>query len=340
MLSVVNIKYAEVSLETKEMKEVMALIKQNTNEKSPEKYLPNAKHITCSFELKNAYTELANALRRCLIDEIPVKRISFSPENFTTDDEYILHDYLLSRIRLLPIDQSLDEKTTASLSITNNSSRLITVTTADIKCNKKTFPSDHYEVIHLRPGKSININNMFIESGINLESATGFTLLTNTQYEILDIEPFNEEKNTGMTSLLASPRHFRLGFKTKGNINVKKVMHMCCDELLSRLNKMKISVNEFIESKSDKIYYGNDLRMEKEESIFVFKFPNEYVTLPSLIARNCYILNPEILFVTDAYKHPAMNEGHIKIDHNNPGKIILDAIAKSQKDLQKIKSAF
>jgi len=202
--------------------------------------LPKKSKIYVSFELDKTCTSIANGIRRCLIDEIEIMSLDFNENtDLITNDRYILCDFVKKQICLLPIDQDIDynnllAKETITLSKENNTDQIIEVTSNDLHIGKKPVDIVGMNIVlfHLRPGKSVKINNIHVISGVAKDNAGKFSSIARTEYRIIDVEPKikTDFGSTGNSSMNTTVSHFYIGYSTHRNINKPLgLMVKCCD---------------------------------------------------------------------------------------------------------------
>ena len=141
MVKVKNVKVSEIPFETadKNFQRCVEYIKSVTPDGAYKKYMPKKPKQKLSFELIDANSDLANTIRRFLLDEIPVQSMTVSEENIKTTDRFILTDYLKKQIELVPILQGIDmTELKISLSIENNTDKRMPIYTRDMKITDKS----------------------------------------------------------------------------------------------------------------------------------------------------------------------------------------------------------
>lgn len=323
-----------------------------------EEYLPKNDKITVSFELNDANTDLANAIRRCLIAEIETIALDFNEyEDLDTSDAYILSDFIKKQINLLRINQDLLhlqnaddlDKYTFSLEKINKTDDIIDVKSSDIKVmygkeekNIADFVTTTIVLCRLRPDEYIKINNIKIVKGDARANAGKFNLLANVSYKPLDVQPLQEYKGgaSGQSSLVSNPTRFYLSYTTHRNISKPLVvMSKCCDTLIDRLDAILQDVKNI--SNKDTQYFSTLLELETDNTIKRLKIKGEYWTLINLICRYCYNLTKgNIKLVSPSLIHPDKEIGVINIVHPEFSDLIQDAIDDIIDDLKKIKKDF
>lgn len=359
MVKVSNLKVEQHNLvkelknqKNKDMQECLKLIKIN----EAESLLPKKDKYTVSFELKDTNSDFANAIRRCLIGEVEVAALDFDEySDFDSSDQYILSDFIKKQINLLCVQQDylldgkfdLYSKLDISLSKVNKTDGIIDVKSDDIIITKdgkqiSDFVGKNIVLTRLRPDCYIKIKNIKVVTGISRVDAGKFNSISNITYKILDAKPIIETREglDGISSMKSNPVHFYIGYSTHRNISEpKKLMSLCCDTLLNRLEKILDDLKN-IQNKSDQ-YFSSLLELESNGALKTLKIKGEYYTLVNLISRFCFILtNGNIKFVTPAIIHPDKEVGLIKIIHPEFCTLIQNAVKKIISELKDVKKAF
>jgi len=348
MVIVKNIKYTNIPFETKDKDFLRCIEYIKSVDSNYKKYLPKTNKQNLSFELTKANSALANTIRRFLLDEIPVLSMDVSEMNIISDDKFILTDYLKKNIEMIPINQDIDKSVKLQLNIENKTDEIISVYARDIeiygkngkKINNETYFTGTIPIINLRSMCSLKISDIGIVSGLGKHDSGKFILLSNIQYDILDMEPptTNKFASQGKSSLVSNPEHFKISFTTHRNLNIKKIMGICCDTILSRLN---IILKELTSLEGNtNVYFSEIITIETKGNIKLFHFIGEYWTISNLLSRYCYIVYPDIQFVCSCIVHPSVEESIVKIIHPQSIKILSDAIKKIISDVNTIKIAF
>lgn len=321
---------------------------------SLEELLPTYSWHKVSFELKKAYSSLANGIRRTLMAEMDVKCLNFDREDLETTDDFIISDLLQKNINLVPINQDFDlDGVSVELNLKNNNNHIIDINLSHISIiNNKTkseykhnylFPEPNISIGLLSPDKQIKIKKFKIETGKCKQDAAKFTLLNNVSYEILDMEPYDVFTGKGDRSISKNPEHFRIGFKTKGNIEAKEVMQNCCATMTRYLNDIKDEMDKYIEYLKNKnnIYYNSEnLEVINNNDLMIYKINRQYLTICNMIAQKIYLLDNNISYCNASVEGLNVERGIIKIKHPEPNKIFLDAITAIILDIQIISDAF
>ena len=313
--------------------------------------LPKKSKMTVSFELLQTNADIANGIRRCLVDELEIKSFDFDEYNdIDTSDRYILCDFIKKQIDLLPINQEYDYTgVNIMLMKENNTDEIIDVTSDDFIISGEAKQKDLEKIVSgnivickLRPGEYIKINNIKICSGINRDNGAKFNSVSNITYKILDADPIVETRigKTGVSSMLSNPKHFFISYSTHRNIeNPLKFMVLCCVTLITRLENILKDMKNI--TNSDTEYFSKLLTLETTGDLKKVHIKGEYWTIINMICRYCYILtDSNIKFVSASHIHPEKEVGVVNIRHPEFSTLIQNSIKKIISELIIIKAAF
>lgn len=146
------------------------------------KLLPKKIKKQITFDLIGVNPQITNAIRRTVLDELPVKTLYVKHENIETNDPYILFDIIQNRLSLIPIEQFIDDQKTAehidfSLEIINQTAHIIMVKSGDLKSSLSLKDNTNlpfagtYRISELQPGKYLRIKNIVLKSGYGYKNA-------------------------------------------------------------------------------------------------------------------------------------------------------------------------
>ena len=352
MVKVKNIKYAEIPFESDDKNFQKCLSYVKTMVTDYKKYIPKNSKQQLSFELEDVTSDLANCIRRYLIDEIPVYSMNVDEENIESDDRFILSDFLKKNIELIPFSQHISSKESSELTMTlhveNKTDDVISVYSSDIEVidkNKNKLNNEKYftttiPIIKLRPGTMLNIKKINIVSGIGKNDSGKFILLSNISYEILDVVPLEENKfsTSGHSSLVSNPANFKFTLTTHRNADIKKIMPECCIAIINSMESIKSELTKIKDT--DKIYFSDLIELETKGDVKLFYFKGEYWTIANIISKYCYIVFKDIQFVCSAIIHPSTEISIVKIKHTEPVKILLEALKLIIVDFNIINKSF
>ena len=352
-MNIEKISIKEVRIEkTPELNEIIKMMKEYGNIDNAYSLLPSKPYHVVSFQINNTDSAFANALRRILVEEITVYSMTIEEPNILTDDEFIsgMKKVLLKNLALMPINQEhnmLDGDLKINLHVANNTNDIIDVFSSDIKVfnGKKdiseeliTYPN--IVIMRLRPGKYLNLREVYIQSGRAYEHYGYFSLLNSTMYKPLDITPYDQFTKQGQKSMEVDCSKFMLGFTTCGNITPKSVINKMTDKLEYDLLDIKAKVTKYSESDAGDYYSGDGCDVEIKNDVYNYKFPGHYISVVGAIAMRCYRLDPNILFCTSRVDRFDSMIGYIRLKHASPNKLLLAAIDACLEDLGRINDSF
>ena len=265
-----------------------------------------------SFELKNVNVAIANAIRRTIMGEIPVKSLFFSLDDFETTDPFILYDFVLTRIKNIPIDQSIDINTTYSLNIINKTEDIMEVKSKDLvmssrysKHNKKYF-NETFTITTLEPSREIHISKIFVKEDYANNHA-GHTVAFNAISIQTDVEPYNSFTKKGIKSAIANPSNFKISFRSNGNMDAKDILKLACKEIINRLDDVRKYIED-IQIREDFVY----LQIDKEND-----------TIGNILMKSISDDYPDIKAVT-YHADPIQKNVILRMRTNNDPKDILE----------------
>ena len=330
-VKVYDVKYEK--LKPLNVKNLDDLIKKHSSNKNPSSLLPK-RGDKVSFKLRG-YTSLANALRRVLLEDIPVKCLDVIYDDISTNDEFILTDKLIKNINLIPIQQDVDEKTKVSLSIENNTDDIIDVRASDLKCNKTLIPNDNILLCRLRPKKHLKLSNIGISVGFAKDDASKYSLLNNISYDILDMKSYDQFTGQGQRSIETNPQEFMISFETCCNTTPRQVIDKMINSLMNKLFKTEQYLAKY--ENTDETYYTEGFSVDIENDLYIYNIHNEYYTLSKLLAHQCYLLDNNVPFCVGTIDRYDNNIAKIKIKHPDSKKLLLASVKRCQEELQLIK---
>jgi DNA-directed RNA polymerase subunit L len=330
--------------------------------------LPKTSNYTVRFKLSDANSQLANAIRRCIVDEIPTYAMTFnilhnsdgSPADFVNDistkDKSIFGkcDELKKRIEAIPIRQDIvpaDWKITLKYDNTNGND-LSNIMSSDFKILYKGKPVsvdslmyDGYILTRIEDGYSLTISNIRIVQGIGRTNANSFKYVTRPYYEIL-AEPMDKVngKFVGKSSLESDYKEFIMGYTTyRNHVKPFEPIKAACNTLIERL---QVILNEWEQmphdAKQEKTIgeLSGKIIVNKEAKCYIIKIANEGYTIANLLSYYIYKELPTIEFSSGGIEHLDRNIGVVVIKNEEYVKIFTNATKKAIADLQIVESSF
>ena len=245
---------------------------------------------------------IANAFRRCLLNEMPVNVLTANIEDVLTDCS-VPNDCIINRLESIPIYQH--SKLKGSFMFKNNTDKLVTIYNTDLELimeNKSTYKfEDSYVLTKIRPGKSLKIDN------ITTKIMYGGTAIPieNMIYREID-----------------SDKHYILSFNTVGIYKSAELISTMFSILIERLTHIKDVIKDITEPTiTDDIEYSilND-------DINVLKIFNENITITNIITYMCFEIDNGITLINTNISHITETDVVIKWRHKDKLRYIVAGI--------------
>lgn len=205
------------------------------------------------------------------------------------------------------------------------------------------FPIKNQIISRLTRGKTLFVMDIKLVKGRGFQNAGRFTLLDNVYYEPKDVKPFDMYSKPGpenKRSIEVSPSIFELGFRTRGNISIKRTMQLCCDSMLEALSKMKDEIEMYSKSENKDFYETPEFKVEFSDGIFKYYFKTLYLGAPMAVERECYEIDPTINFITAGNENYEKRVGIIKINHPDSVGLLLKAVGNCINYVKTLSDAF
>ena len=199
------------------------------------------KPLRCSFEIHGVSTAIVNGIRRALQSEILVKALCFDRENFDTNDDFMLDDFVLNRIKHIPIEQTVSDSAIYNIDVINNTHQVMIVKSDSLKGGRVVF-DDTIHIAMLQPNKYLRIKNISIVKDYGYKNSA-FSVTCGQSNVPIDVEPLNLYEKTGVSSSVANPRKHRISFETNGTMHPRVIVVSACREIISRLSDISKQTN-------------------------------------------------------------------------------------------------
>lgn len=271
---------------------------------------------TLIFELKDANCAIANAIRRTLISEIPIKHLTVSLVDIKTTDPYIIGEVIKKRIEMIPISQSIKDDLVFSVRVENDTDSYSDVLSSEIKVNGVNQTKDIMPAI---PICDINSGTSFSANDIHVVESYGFdnarVSIGRVAYEIINHD-MTQPSNT------SSPTEFRLEIETAGLIDPKEMVLKAIDSLIKRVEDIDYS------------------RAITEFDVYKLPIHNETHSVGRLMSWYVYQTLPSVKYVASRIQHPSQRECIIDIHHSDGEALCKQAVEAIKADLTIIRKEF
>ena len=278
--------------------------------------IPDTVNQIVSFELTDSNCAFANALRRTIMNEIPVRHLTVSMADIFSTDPWIDSKIIRNRIEMIPIPQDTPIGATYAIRFENTSDTYVNILSAEIKHRGSVAKG----MIQSIPICSINAAYSLVMDNITVAESYGYTnsriSIGRVAYEILN---HDMKLHSAANS---DPSHFRLELEVPGNIEPMDIIRKAIDGICSRL--------DLIDYSQAKIEYD----------IYKLAIPNETHSIGNLLSTYIFKLCPTIEYVAMREEHPSKRDCVIDIKHTQAEALCKQAVAEIKKEYQSIRSAF
>lgn len=280
------------------------------------KSVPSIVNKTLTFELSGTNCAMANAIRRTLMSEIPVRHLTVSLTDIKTTDPYVIGETIRKRIEMIPISQSTNRDAVFAVRFENNTDEYIDILSSEIKLNGMVQTKDvlpFIPICDINSGTSFSINDIHVVESYGYDNSR--VSIGRVAYEILD-------QDFSRPSLTSTPSTFRLEIETPGIYNPTELVLKALDGLTERL---------------DAIDYSKSI---VEFGIYKLSIMNETYTIGKLLSWYIYQAEPTIKYVASRVPHPSQRECIVDIHHPSGKELCMKAVESIKVDLKALRKAF
>lgn len=267
----------------------------------PRVCLPERMQLT----LEGTNNAVANAIRRTICGELPVRALVTTYEDVTTNDDFIIQEMLCKRLLQLPILQSTPLTAQFALYVENRTPLVRAVYASEIEL---TFTRDKnagvrdkgaiapalpfnatVQLFALNPGCWLRINKITVGAFYGYEEGRGMCCLASAVVSApIDADMLNKfecdeaGRPRGTSTSVSDPRIWRLSFVTNGTMAPRAIVAAACAELITRVRAVEQHLPNALTS-------GDQ---------HVLTIPGESDTIGNLFVRAICDLYPDVDFVT------------------------------------------
>lgn len=192
-----------------------------TNKLMDKKYQPET-HVPEDVVVKISGGNVAymNSVRRALNCEIPVLALAFDYDDFHSNDDFVLFDYIQRNVRMIPIDQSEDRKFHLHK---RAGEEITTVYSQDIVDDK---------------GKPVAANGSIIIMRLNPRC---YVKISNIRAEY----NYGERDGSHVLAFSTVSKPEELRFTTNGNAQPERIIKQAGDSIVSRLQSLRALLSQY-----------------------------------------------------------------------------------------------
>jgi DNA-directed RNA polymerase subunit L len=216
-----------------------------------ESLLPEQIHEDVEIEIDNIPTPYANALRRVICAEIPVKILVCDRGDISTDDEFVIPDLICDRISQIPVMQTIPESSQLTLRAKAVGPQNLSVSTGDFGSK---YMNSNMEICSIRGG-------CYIEIKARVETYLGYctdgtTRIGNVACRVHAVpardlamydqyietsttgDPFAADEKRGLRSGYSDEKHYKIKFITLGTMPAETIVRRACEILAEKFRKV------------------------------------------------------------------------------------------------------
>lgn len=300
---------------------------KNSKFTNPElqKVIPKMPTYVVTFEIHDVPASVPNAIRRTIIDYIPVKILKFDMyEDFDCDDLFLTCDQFNHNIGCIHVDQ--ESKFNGSIDIANDSpNELMEIRTSHIKPAGQIAVD--YPIGYLRPKTYLKIKNITKHVTRGCDDGRAKCINGAAIYEILDVKPYDQFTGDGEKSLVKLARSFRIGYETRRTKDDKLwPLQQACNLIMESAENIKKSLEE----DGDRVLITSSLKT------YTYTIFGEYFTIVDLLRDFIYEeLNGSVVVIS-TNKSFEEDTAIIRIQHPDHKKLVISACAAIKKTFAEI----
>ncbi len=306
-------------------------------------FIPTQVKHNVSFKLHGVPSAFANAIRRELCSEYPCLSMRCDFTKIIHDDPLVKVDEVRTRVEAVPFQQDdlpsleymqdswvieLDYENTSSIAKWVHSSNITVYDKVKKQKIQGLFGSTN-PIVYLNPGRHIKIP-LTLAVGRGEADGNAFKPCGMWGYKDLD-------RKEGKHILEYEARNFAISYQTYGNC--KNPFHLIIagvQDIIARMNMFQNIITSF-KDETDKI--DSSLHFTNEGQHFKYNFVSDTHTITNLYAAYVRAIIPGV-FVVSGCDHPANKITFVKIAHNKPHAIMLEAGEQIIVDMKIFVSAF
>lgn len=228
----------------------------------PNKYshlAPNILDNYCEFRLHGVNNAIAGSLIRTMCGEMSVNYLKCEYDDLETNDIYIIPEIVISRILMIPINQSIPIGTKYELTYTNDTPFLATVKTSQLMSNKNTSNNDfnkNITICKINKGKKIKITMTVASAFSYIPTFGGLSLAyqgvaipidhDGSGKESEEGKAFKQYENTGIKTSVSKSTMYDISFKTHIGASCRILLRNTIQNIIERIRR----VRDFIPTKT------------------------------------------------------------------------------------------
>jgi len=212
--------------------------------------------IHARVHIKGIRAAEANAVRRVILNELPVTILHAEYEDIETDDAYPIGEMLQSAINRIPIKQTAREGSKYTLEVKNDSADPLYVTAADFKGpDAATLFNGEFIILSLNPGCFIRIATKAIRvkgykgasEQVGVVACQGAIVPrgVNMYDRYIPLDPnepdsIKADAARGERSSTSDVQEYELAFKTLGTAHPRDILVAAAENIIARVEMLSL----------------------------------------------------------------------------------------------------
>lgn len=277
--------------------------------------VPTEVNRLMEFEIKDANTSLANAIRRTLISEMPLLHLTVALSDIKTTDPYLLAEAIQKRVEMIPVAQSIDPAGAFSVQFESKSDECADVMSSEIRTAAGRAEGVHPSIplCDINPQTSLSISNIRVAESYGFNN--GRVTIGRVGFETINYD-------FGTPTLVAAPDQFRFQIETPSVLDPAAMTLRAIDGLIARLERIDYAKN--------RVEFG----------VFKLHIPDETYSIGRMLCWYVLRREPSTAYVACRIPHPSKRECFIDVSHPDAEKLCKEAARAAAEDLRSVRSAF
>lgn len=299
--------------------------------------LTNRVTFRVSFVLDNAPPAYMNAIRMILIDYIETWGLEFRiGEDFHSDDRFCLSESVLNDVQNLSLDQDYDfarEPFEASLDVRNDTLLPIAIMSDDIVTKPAGLLPAGIQFGYLMPKKYLRIDAFQLSKKAGWQYGCHQPVNGGIYFDCLDVEPYDEEKGSGVPSSLSDPLRHILKYHTKSS--TKRPLWpaiAACDYIIKESADIEKAIEEHDVNRVVVVSESDRTKVYIIENTFIH-FGNLLVAIVKGMRKQCDRISCE-------YVHHEQQSIQITIVDDEHQELLTAGCRRMREQFQKFKKQF
>lgn len=280
------------------------------------------KHTLIEFTVKNCSSAAANVFRRIPGGELALKYMTSEYEQLETNDEFIIPEMILERVKMIPVLQTVPGTVKFHLNESNDSPVVKTIFTSSLRASdSKIYFDQNIPLVDLKSGRAIKLEST-VGTAYTYEQGM-VSAVSQVSSTAVGVDIINElESPDGQKSSNSDPRVHKISMISNGMMEPKAIIKATCDTIISRLETIKSALSELTGVNSE----------------YVLTIMGESDTIGNLLMKEAWDRYPSMNYMTYQIP-PDIRQLTIRISAEDPKSILKDTINECVQGFKSVKAS-